>query len=88
VDSCIVRIRRRSTPLFPELEGKFLSRVIRAAFSQRRKTLRNALSGGFGAPQGVILDALTETGIDPGRRAQTVSLEEFAALALAIRSRL
>jgi 16S rRNA (adenine1518-N6/adenine1519-N6)-dimethyltransferase len=88
VDSCIVRIRRRATPLFPELEGKFLSRVIRAAFSQRRKTLRNALSGGFGAPQPVILDALSETGIDPNRRAQTVSLEEYAALALAIRSRL
>ena len=88
VDSCIVRIRRHPAPPFPNVEGKFLSRVIRAAFSQRRKTLRNALGGGFGAPQAIVMDAMAETGIDPGRRAETLSLEEFATLAVAIKSRL
>jgi 16S rRNA (adenine1518-N6/adenine1519-N6)-dimethyltransferase len=88
VDSCIVRIRRRESPLFPDVDGKFLSRVIRAAFSQRRKTLKNALGAGFGAPLPAILEALEATGIDAGRRAQTVSLEEYAALAAAIRSRI
>lgn len=88
VDSCIVRIRRRAAPLFPEVEGKFLSRVIRAAFSQRRKTLRNALGSGFGAPREIVLAALESTGIDANRRAETLSLDEFAELAKAIKSKL
>lgn len=88
VDSCIVRVRRRAQPLFPEVDPKFLSRVIRAAFSQRRKTLRNALGSGFGAPREIVLTAMEATGIDPNRRAETLSLDEFAALAQNIKSRL
>lgn len=88
VDSCVVRIRRHREALFPDTDGKFLSRVIRAAFSQRRKTLRNALGSGFGAPRDIVLGALEATGIDSNRRAETVALEEFAALAKAIKARL
>lgn len=90
VDSCVVRLRRRETPLYPDVEARFLLSVIRAAFSQRRKTIRNALtrSSGFGAPQEAILDAFEATGLDSDLRAQNLTLDEFAALARAIRARI
>ena len=90
VDSCIVRLRNRSAPLYPDVEAKFLSRVFRAAFAQRRKTLRNSLTrtGDFGAPKEAVLEAFAAAGIDPGRRPQTLTLDEFAALAREIRRRI
>ncbi|MCP4644203.1 MAG: 16S rRNA (adenine(1518)-N(6)/adenine(1519)-N(6))-dimethyltransferase RsmA [bacterium] len=88
VDSCIVRLRGRGEPLYPDVDRGFLFRMIRAAFGQRRKTLRNSLTrSAFGAPADAVLAAFEETGIDPGRRPQTLTLDDFAALAQAIRKR-
>jgi len=56
-----------------------LKRVIKTVFSQRRKTLANALKGVVRAPA----EALAQAGINPMRRAETLSLEEFARLAAA-----
>jgi 16S rRNA (adenine1518-N6/adenine1519-N6)-dimethyltransferase len=90
VDSCIVRLRRHETPLYPDVEAAFILRLIRAAFTQRRKTLRNSLlkSGQFGAPQEAVSAALDSSEIDPQRRPQTVSLDEFARLAAEIKRRM
>ncbi len=50
-----------------------------AAFSQRRKTLRNTLKGSrLFTPEGIV--TLENSGIDPGRRAETLSVAEFAQL--------
>jgi 16S rRNA (adenine1518-N6/adenine1519-N6)-dimethyltransferase len=89
VDSCIVRFRCDKKDSMPREEKLFLMKVVRAAFAQRRKTLRNSLtrSGAFGAPQEAVLDAMDVSGIDPGRRPQTLGLEEFALLAREIRQR-
>ncbi|MBN2309830.1 MAG: 16S rRNA (adenine(1518)-N(6)/adenine(1519)-N(6))-dimethyltransferase RsmA [Candidatus Hydrogenedentes bacterium] len=88
VDSCIVRLRARPSVLYPDVDPAFLFRVIRAAFSQRRKTLRNALTrSGFGAPKEAVLDAFDAAGVDPGCRAQTLVLDDFARLAQAIKTR-
>jgi len=58
----------------------FFRRVVKGAFAQRRKTLRNALCGaGFAPPD--VDRALAASGIDPGRRGETLSLEEFSSLA-------
>ena len=54
--------------------------LVRGAFAQRRKTLRNSLLGA-GWPAGQVDPALAALGIDPGRRGETLSLEEFGALA-------
>jgi len=64
-------------------------KVVRAAFAQRRKTIRNSLthSGGFGAPKEDILASLDAAGIDGGRRAQSLAFDEFVRLATEIRSR-
>lgn len=90
VDSAIVRLRARSEPLCPGLEPRFLLSVVRAAFAQRRKTLRNSLTRSplFGAPSGAVLEAFEATGIDAGRRPQTLSVDDFARLARAIRERI
>lgn len=87
VDSGIVRLHGRKEPLYPGLDNRFMMKVVRAGFSQRRKTLRNALTkaGTFGAPKEVVLEAFEKTGIDPQRRAETLSIDEFARLARAIR---
>ena len=90
VDSCVVRFRCREQPLHPEVEPHFLMAIIRAAFSQRRKTIRNSLtkSGAFGAAKESVLEAFASTGIDSNRRAETLRLDDFVALAKAIRSRI
>lgn len=81
VDSAVVTFRARATPQVPaELQATF-DAVVRAAFAQRRKTLRNALRG---LPEHLDGErALEGAGIDPGRRAETLSLEEFVAMARA-----
>ena len=55
--------------------------VVRAAFSQRRKMLANALSAGLSLPSAHARGILEAAGIDPARRAETLGLEEFVRLA-------
>jgi 16S rRNA (adenine1518-N6/adenine1519-N6)-dimethyltransferase len=57
---------------------------VRAAFAQRRKSLANSLAGGLGLPPERARAVLAELGIDPTRRAETLSLAEFARLATAL----
>jgi 16S rRNA (adenine1518-N6/adenine1519-N6)-dimethyltransferase len=57
---------------------------VRAGFSQKRKTLRNALSAGLRRPPAEVEGLLRQAGIDPRRRAETLSLEEWAGLAGAL----
>lgn len=86
VDSCIVRLQRHAIPPYPPEESRFIAKLIRASFAQRRKTLRNSLTktGQFGVPSELVLDAFSQMKIDPGRRPQSLSLDEFGALGLAI----
>ncbi|WP_420146281.1 16S rRNA (adenine(1518)-N(6)/adenine(1519)-N(6))-dimethyltransferase RsmA [Sphingobium sp.] len=74
VMSAVVHITPKAAPEGVQL--KFLERLTAAAFGQRRKMLRQSLKGLPGA-----LDALDQLGIDPQRRAETVSVEEFVAVA-------
>lgn len=77
VESAVVRLLPRTTPLAEETES--FQAVVRAAFQMRRKTLRNALRGLGDAERADR--ALSAAGIDPGRRGETLSIEEFARLA-------
>ncbi len=82
VDSSLVRLDLLSTPRVSVKRPDLLFRVVRAAFGQRRKTLRNALlSGGITADPAAVERALLDIGIDPRRRGETLSLDEFARLA-------
>ena len=84
VESAVIRVGFRSTPRVEVRDEASFTSVVRAAFGQRRKTLENALrGGGLGSP-GRLAAALAEAAIDGGRRAETLSLEEFARLADAL----
>lgn len=72
VDSAIVRMRPIESPL--ACEQARLEQVVTQAFSQRRKVIRNSLSGLFTEQQ------LIAAGIDPQARPETVSLEQYVAL--------
>ena len=82
VDSAVLRLDLREARRSAEVDEAQLSRTVHAAFGQRRKTLRRALESGFDAEQ--VRAALAQTGIDPGRRGETLAVEEFGALAAAL----
>ncbi|WP_428268431.1 16S rRNA (adenine(1518)-N(6)/adenine(1519)-N(6))-dimethyltransferase RsmA [Haliangium sp.] len=63
-------------------DGEHYAQVVHAAFGQRRKTLRNALGARW--PSEVVAAALAAVEIDPGRRGETLSLDEFARLSAAL----
>ena len=77
VTSSVVSIR--PAPMPDGIEPARLSAITAAAFSQRRKMLRQSLKG-FRADAGAFLEAC---GIDPTRRAETLSIDEFLKLAIA-----
>ena len=79
VDSTVLRMDVRKEPAVSVSDTEHYFKVVRAAFSQKRKTLLNSL-GAMGAPKEVIEKVLKDTGIDSKRRAETLSLEEFAAV--------
>lgn len=88
VDSEVVEIVFHRPRLAAESETR-LSAVVKAAFGQRRKTLKNALTGGGLAADGPWLaEVLQAAGIDGARRAETLSVEEFVMLANAVEARL
>ena len=77
VDSAVVRVDLFPEPAIPENQLNTFFRLIKAGFSQKRKTLKNALSAGMQWDKMATEDILLEAGIDPKRRAQTLSLEEW-----------
>jgi 16S rRNA (adenine1518-N6/adenine1519-N6)-dimethyltransferase len=81
VDSEVLEIDFRRTATYPAHDEDRLFRLIAVAFNQRRKTLKKALSASNPAVQPrAILRALAQAGIDPMRRAETLTPEEFVAL--------
>src|SRR5262249_38771617 len=82
VDSAVVKITPRPAPREEIGDEAHFSRVVHAAFGQRRKTLRNALRAAF--PPDAVDAALGAAGIDGIRRGETLTLAEFAALARAL----
>ncbi len=80
VDSCVIRLDvRDSTPENVADEG-FFFRLVRAAFSQRRKTLVNPVAATLHLPKDVVKDALDKIGVKQTARAEELTLEEFIAL--------
>lgn len=85
VSSAVLRLDLRPYPGF-DIDRDAFWRVVKAAFSQRRKTLGNALAGGLSAAKADVLRILQDAGISEGRRAETLSIEEFQILTRAFMS--
>ncbi len=77
VDSAVVHIEILERPSIDIKNKDFFSRIVRTAFSQRRKMLSNSLK----SISGDVKEWLAAAGIDPNRRPETLSIEEFARLA-------
>ncbi len=80
VDSAVVRVDLYQQPLIPEAQIDTFFRLAKAGFSQKRKTLRNSLSGGLQLSSTQASELLTSAGIDPQRRAETMSIAEWGTL--------
>ncbi|MCM2579114.1 16S rRNA (adenine(1518)-N(6)/adenine(1519)-N(6))-dimethyltransferase RsmA [Streptomyces meridianus] len=80
VDSGLVRLVRRSEPLATRATRQEVFAVVDAAFAQRRKTLRAALSGWAGSAAAAEV-ALTAAGVSPQARGEALTVEQFAAIA-------
>jgi 16S rRNA (adenine1518-N6/adenine1519-N6)-dimethyltransferase len=81
VDSAVLRIEVYPEPCLPYEQLDNFFQLVKAGFSQKRKTLRNALSAGLRLSTSEAGEMLHSAGIDPDRRAQTLSLEEWGKLA-------
>ena len=80
VDSAVLCIEIYSQPIIPADRLDKFFKFIKAGFSQKRKTLRNALSGGLQIAPVESEELLCAAGIDPQRRAETLSSEEWGNL--------
>ena len=80
VDSAVLRIDTFPAPRIPEslLDAFFV--VARAGFSQKRKQLHNSLRGGLQLGHELITQSLQDAGIEPSRRAQTLTIDEWGRL--------
>ena len=81
VNSALVRLQPRKRRDLNIPDENLFFRLVKTAFSQRRKTLVNALKGFCGHPRQEIVSSLHACDIDPSRRGETLTIEEFAQLA-------
>jgi 16S rRNA (adenine1518-N6/adenine1519-N6)-dimethyltransferase len=80
IDSSVVRVDIYPEPAIPAGQIKLFFQLAKAGFSQKRKTLRNALSAGLAWSPAQAKSMLSAAAIDPMRRAETLSLQEWAVL--------
>jgi 16S rRNA (adenine1518-N6/adenine1519-N6)-dimethyltransferase len=80
VDSAVVRVNLYPQPVIPSPQIDTFFRLAKAGFNQKRKTLRNALANGMHLPASQVEKLLHSAGIEPQRRAETLSLLEWSAL--------
>lgn len=80
VDSAVVRIELYDEPLIPADEIENFFALAKAGFGQKRKTLRNALSSNLRISGAAAEAKLRAAGIDPSRRAETLTISEWKAL--------
>lgn len=84
VTSSVIKLTRRTAPPVPVEDEKWMFRIVRAAFNQRRKTLTNALSAGLSIPKEQTAAALESLGLDSRIRGEVLDMAQFAALSDAL----
>lgn len=80
VDSAVIRLDCHERPVVDVPSDALFFRVVRAGFSQKRKQLKNAVADGLHLPAEAATAFIEAAGIDPRRRAETLALEDWAAL--------
>lgn len=80
VDSAVIKIGLHEEPLLPDPQRENFFLLAKAGFLHKRKTLRNSLSKGLGWSPDQTAEMLESGGIDPGRRAETLTIPEWVEL--------
>lgn len=88
VDSAVIRMDVYKKPKLAVNDEKLYFRVVRGAFSQRRKTVLNSVSSALEIDKATLTQAFSEAGVNPALRPEAMSLENFAALSNAIGGRI
>lgn len=86
VDSQIVILKHRTKQLFDDVEPHDFFRIVKAGFSQRRKTLLNSLSAGLQIDKNIVTQICQDANIEPTRRPQTLSLEDWRNLYISLKT--
>ena len=86
VDSAVIRIDLHENPHPEGLDEGFFFRMVKAGFSQRRKTLANSLASLLGIPKQAVYDALEQAGLAPAARIEQLTMEQLFALARILQS--
>lgn len=85
VDSAVIRLDIEGKTALNVEDEKLYFRVVRGAFSQRRKTISNSISSVLSIDKATLLSALEKAGVSPMARAEQLTLEDFAAIANAVK---
>jgi 16S rRNA (adenine1518-N6/adenine1519-N6)-dimethyltransferase len=83
VTSCVLRLRRKPIPLIPSEQTRDFFDLVHGAFSHRRKTIANSLAFFSGIARADIEKWLLERGVPPSARAETITLAQYAQMAVA-----
>ncbi len=81
IDSAVLRLDVLDAPKVKTLSTRVFFECVKKGFGQRRKTISNSLNGTAGISKESLLQVLEDCGIEPTRRAETLSMEEFGAIA-------
>lgn len=85
VDSAVIRLDIEGKTALDVKDEKLYFRVVRGAFSQRRKTISNSISSVLSIDKATLLSALEKAGVSPMARAEQLTLEDFASIANALK---
>ncbi|MBO5857419.1 MAG: 16S rRNA (adenine(1518)-N(6)/adenine(1519)-N(6))-dimethyltransferase RsmA [Clostridia bacterium] len=80
VDSSVIKLTLRDNPPVKVKNEEFFFKVVKAAFSQRRKTAENSISAGLSLPKADVKEALEKAGLSQTIRAEKMTMEDFANL--------
>jgi 16S rRNA (adenine1518-N6/adenine1519-N6)-dimethyltransferase len=83
VSSTLISLIPRPQPVVDVPDDSLFHGIVRAAFATRRKTLLNALIEKSRKPRNTVIELMDAAGIDPGRRGETLAVEDFARLTTA-----
>ncbi len=81
VDSCVIRLDVKKETELEISDEAFFFKVVRGAFSQRRKNICNSISSALGLPKQTVTEAVTAAGISETARAEQLKMTDFAAIA-------
>jgi 16S rRNA (adenine1518-N6/adenine1519-N6)-dimethyltransferase len=87
VDSRILALRYLKEPRYPDVDTKLFFQIVKAGFSQRRKTVLNSLSAGLQLDRKTTTEILEGVGVHPGIRAQALNLDQWYGLYKAVKAR-